>query len=62
MNYGRRNSPSSPIAIAIVATLLGLLLALNAISAEQPVKTIDAIGAGLFLLTAGLTIYKMEDK
>lgn len=56
----KQNPSSSQVAIAIAAALLGLLLAINAMTVEQPLKTINTIGAVLFLLTANASILKTE--
>lgn len=62
MAKGQRNNPGSDrIAIAIVAALLGLLLIINATEVAQPLKTIDAVIAGAFLLTAIITRFKTEE-
>ena len=63
MNYGRRNNPgSNQIAIAIVAALLGLLLALNAATTDDvTLRAVNAVGAGIFLITASISIFKTEE-
>lgn len=62
MAKGQRNNPGSDhIAIAIVAALLGLLLIINAAEVAQPLKTIDIVIAGAFLLTAIITSFKTEE-
>ena len=62
MAKGRKNNPGSDhIAIAIVAALLGLLLIINAAEVAQPLKAIDIVTAGAFLLTAIMTILKTEE-
>ena len=61
MNRRPKQNPSSnQVAIAIAAAMLGLLLAINAMTVEQPLKTINTIGAVLFLLTANASILKTE--
>ena len=58
----RKNNPGSDhIAIAIVAALLGLLLIINAAEVAQPLKTVDVVIAGAFLLTAIMTVLKTEE-
>lgn len=62
MAKGQRNNPGSDhIAIAIVAALLGLLLNINAAEVAQPLKAIDIVIAGAFLLTAIMTSLKTEE-
>ena len=62
MAKGRKNNPGGDhIAIAIVAALLGLLLIINAAEAAQPLKTVDVVIAGAFLLTAIMTSLKTEE-
>lgn len=62
MAKGRKNNPGSDhIAIAIVAALLGLLLIINAAEVAQPLKTVDVVTAGAFLLTAIMTTLKTEE-
>ena len=62
MAKGRKNNPGSDrIAIAIVAALLGLLLIINAAEVAQPLKTVDVVVAGAFLLTAIMTTLKTEE-
>ena len=62
MAKGRRNNPGGDhIAIAIVAALLGLLLIINAAEVAQPLKTVDIVVAGAFLLTAIMTSLKTEE-
>lgn len=62
MAKGRKNNPRSDrIAIAIVAALLGLLLIINAAEVAQPLKTVDVVVAGAFLLTAIMTTLKTEE-
>ena len=62
MAKGRKNNPGSDhIAIAIVAALLGLLLIINAVEVAQPLKAIDVLIAGAFLLTAIMTRLKTEE-
>lgn len=61
MAKGRKNNPGGDhIAIAIVAALLGLLLIINAAEVAQPLKTVDVVIAGAFLLTAIMTSLKTE--
>lgn len=57
----KNNAGSDRTAIAILAVLLGLLLAINAAEVAQPLKTADAITAGAFLLTAIITRFKTEE-
>ena len=62
MAKGRKNNPGSDhIAIAIVAALLGHLLIINAAEVAQPLKTVDVVAAGAFLLTAIMTTLKTEE-
>ena len=62
MAKGLKNNPGSDhIAIAIVAALLGLLLIINAAEVAQPLKTVDVVVAGAFLLTAIMTTLKTEE-
>ena len=62
MAKGRKNNPGGDhIAIAIVAALLGLLLIINAAEAAQPLKAVDIVIAGTFLLTAIMTTLKTEE-
>ena len=62
MAKGRRNNPGGDhIAIAIVAALLGLLLIINAAEVAQPLKAVDVVVAGAFLLTAIMTTLKTEE-
>ena len=62
MAKGRKNNPGGDhIAIAIVAALLGLLLIINAAEVAQPLKTVDVVVAGAFLLTAIMTTLKTEE-
>ena len=62
MAKGRKNNPGGDhIAIAIVAALLGLLLIINAAEVAQPLKTVDVVIAGAFLLTAIMTTLKTEE-
>lgn len=62
MAKGRKNNPGGDhIAIAIVAALLGLLLIINAAEAAQPLKAIDIVIAGTFLLTAIMATFKTEE-
>ena len=62
MAKGRKNNPGGDhIAIAIVAALLGLLLIINAAEAAQPLKALDIVIAGAFLLTAIMTTFKTEE-
>ena len=62
MAKGQINNPGSDhIAIAIVAALLGLLLIINAAEVAQPLKAVDIVTAGAFLLTAIMTSLKTEE-
>lgn len=62
MAKGRKNNPGGyHIAIAIVAALLGLLLIINAAEVAQPLKAIDVVIAGAFLLTAIMATFKTEE-
>ena len=62
MAKGRKNNPGGDhIAIAIVAALLGLLLIINAAEVAQPLKAVDVVIAGAFLLTAVITTFKTEE-
>ena len=62
MAKGRRNNPGGDhIAIAIVAALLGLLLIINAVEVAQPLKAVDVVIAGAFLLTAIMASFKTEE-
>ena len=62
MAKGRKNNPGGDhIAIAIVAALLGLLLIINAAEVAQPLKAVDIVIAGAFLLTAIMTALKTEE-
>lgn len=62
MAKGRKNNPGGDhIAIAIVAALLGLLLIINAAEVAQPLKAIDVVIAGTFLLTAIMATFKTEE-
>lgn len=62
MAKGRRNNPGGDhIAIAIVAALLGLLLIINTAEVAQPLKAVDIVVAGAFLLTAIMTSFKTEE-
>lgn len=57
----KNNSGGDHIAIAIVAALLGLLLIINAAEVAQPLKAVDVVIAGAFLLTAIITRFKTEE-
>ena len=62
MAKGRKNNPGSDhIAIAIVAALLGLLLIINAVEVTQPLKAVDIVVAGAFILTAIMASFKTEE-
>lgn len=60
MKKQNNTKPSTPTAVIAAATLLGLLFMLNAVQAQQPLQTINAVAALTFLLTAGVIIYETE--
>ena len=60
MKKQNNTKPSTPTAVIAAATLLGLLFMLNAVQAQQPLKTMNAVAALAFLLTAGVIIHETE--